>query len=131
MAKKLLYLVLVGVIVAAALAGVALLALSGWFLTGAARAGAGGVASVRAFNYLLPSAGIRGLAIARTLSRYGERLFGHRAALFALADLRPALFARLAASRSPSAQHSSENFSASSTVRCSGTRLASQRAPTS
>ena len=81
----------------AALAGVALLALSGWFLTGAAIAGAGGLASVRTFNYLLPSAGIRGLAIARTLSRYGERLFSHRAALFALADLRPALFARLAA----------------------------------
>lgn len=88
----------IGLAMVAALAGVALLALSGWFLTGAALAGAGGVASVRAFNYLLPSAGIRGLAIARTLSRYGERLFGHRAALFALADLRPALFARLAAS---------------------------------
>ncbi len=86
-----------GLAIVAALAGVALLALSGWFLTGAAIAGAGGIASVRAFNYLLPSAGIRGLAIARTLSRYGERLFSHRAALFALADLRPALFARLAA----------------------------------
>ena len=86
----------VGLTMIAALAGVALLALSGWFLTGAAIAGAGGIASVRAFNYLLPSAGIRGLAIARTLSRYGERLFSHRAALFALADLRPTLFARLA-----------------------------------
>lgn len=87
----------IGLAMIAALAGVALLALSGWFLTGAAIAGAGGMASVRAFNYLLPSAGIRGLAIARTLSRYGERLFSHRAALYALADLRPALFARLAA----------------------------------
>lgn len=87
----------IGLAMVAALAGVALLALSGWFLTGAAIAGAGGMASVRAFNYLLPSAGIRGLAIARTLSRYGERLFSHRAALFALADLRPTLFARLAA----------------------------------
>lgn len=86
----------IGLAMVAALAGVALLALSGWFLTGAAIAGAGGMASVRAFNYLLPSAGIRGLAIARTLSRYGERLFSHRAALFALADLRPTLFARLA-----------------------------------
>ena len=80
----------------AAVAGVALLALSGWFLTGAAIAGASGIASVRAFNYLLPSAGIRGLAIARTLSRYSERLYSHRAALFALADLRPTLFAKLA-----------------------------------
>ena len=89
--------VAIGLAMVAALAGVALLALSGWFLTGAAIAGAGGMVSVRAFNYLLPSAGIRGLAIARTLSRYGERLFSHRVALFALADLRPALFARLAA----------------------------------
>lgn len=83
--------------VLAAAAGVALLAVSGWFLTGAAMAGAGGVAAARGFNYLLPSAAIRAFAVVRTLGRYGERLFSHRAALFALADLRPALFARLAA----------------------------------
>ncbi|NLR71386.1 ATP-binding cassette domain-containing protein [Novosphingobium sp. ERN07] len=80
----------------AALAGVGLLAISGWFLTGAALAGAGGVVAVQAFNYLLPSAGIRGLAIMRTLARYFERLLGHRDALRGLADLRPRLFARLA-----------------------------------
>ncbi|MDE2410181.1 MAG: ATP-binding cassette domain-containing protein [Sphingomonadales bacterium] len=80
----------------AAVAGVGLLAISGWFLTGAALAGAGGMAAVQAFNYLLPSAAIRGLAIVRTLGRYGERLLGHRAALFVLAELRPRLFARLA-----------------------------------
>jgi len=45
----------------------------------------------------LPSAGLRGFAIARTAGRYGERLFGHRAAFHALAALRPALFAGLAA----------------------------------
>ncbi|MBU3992699.1 MAG: ATP-binding cassette domain-containing protein [Alphaproteobacteria bacterium] len=82
--------------IAAALAGVALVAISGWFLTGAALAGAGGFAAVQAFNYLLPSAGIRGFAIVRTLARYFERLLGHRAALLTLADLRPRLFARLA-----------------------------------
>ena len=80
----------------AAITGVALVAISGWFLTGAALAGAGGIVAVQAFNYLLPSAGIRGLAIARTLSRYFERLLGHRAALLTLADLRPKIFARLA-----------------------------------
>lgn len=80
----------------AAVTGVALVAISGWFLTGAALAGAGGIVAVQAFNYLLPSAGIRGLAIARTLSRYFERLLGHRAALLALADLRPQIFSRLA-----------------------------------
>ncbi|GGN47731.1 ABC transporter ATP-binding protein [Novosphingobium indicum] len=83
--------------VLAAVAGVGLLAVSGWFLTGAAIAGASGVAAARGFNYLLPSAGIRAFAIVRTLGRYGERLFSHRAAFFALADVRPALFARLAA----------------------------------
>lgn len=81
----------------AALAAVALLAVSGWFLTGAALAGLGGTAAVKAFNYLIPSAAIRGLAIVRTLARYGERLFSHQAMLFALADVRTRLFARLIA----------------------------------
>lgn len=75
-----------------------LLGLSGWFLAGAALAGSAGPAAVQAFNYLLPSAGMRGLAILRTAGRYGERLFGHRAAFAALAELRPALFAGIAAS---------------------------------
>jgi ATP-binding cassette subfamily C protein CydC len=80
-----------------AAAATLLLGLSGWFLAGAALAGSTGAAAVWAFNYLLPSAGLRGLAIARTAGRYGERLFSHRAAFRALAALRPALFAGLAA----------------------------------
>ena len=82
---------------ATAAATTLLLGLSGWFLAGAALAGAGGPIAVRAFNYLLPSAGLRGLAILRTAGRYGERVFGHQAAFRALAALRPALFAGLAA----------------------------------
>ncbi|TAJ73384.1 MAG: ATP-binding cassette domain-containing protein [Phenylobacterium sp.] len=82
---------------ATAAATTLLLGLSGWFLAGAALAGAAGPAAVWAFNYLLPSAGLRGLAIVRTAGRYGERLFSHRAAFQALAALRPALFAGLAA----------------------------------
>lgn len=89
--------------IAAGLSAVSLLALSGWFLTGAALAGAAGSAAVLAFNYLIPSAAIRGLAILRTVSRYGERLLGHRAALFAMADLRGMLFSRLAAQDSRTA----------------------------
>ena len=92
-----------GDLLIAAMAGAAtaaaatwLLGLAGWFLAGATLAGAGGPAAVQAFNYLLPSAGLRGLAIARTAGRYGERLFGHRAAFHSLAALRPALFAGLA-----------------------------------
>lgn len=78
-------------------ASVMLLGLSGWFITGAALAGAGGLAVVQGFNYLLPAATIRMLAIVRTGSRYAERVSSHAAALKALAQLRPLLFARLAA----------------------------------
>ena len=74
---------------------VALLGLSGWFLTAAAVAGASGVAATQAFNYVLPSAFIRLFAIGRTVLRYGERVSGHAAALRAMATLRPALFSRI------------------------------------
>ncbi|ATP20446.1 MULTISPECIES: ATP-binding cassette domain-containing protein [Sphingobium] len=89
--------------VIAALAGIALLALAGWFLTAAAMAGAAGTVAVQAFNYLVPSAAIRLLAILRTVSRYGERLWSHRAALEAMGGLRASLFARLAAQDSRTA----------------------------
>lgn len=73
-------------------AAVGLLGLSGWFIAGAALAGLGGAAAAQAFNYLLPSALIRLLAILRTGARYIERISGHEAALKALARLRPQLF---------------------------------------
>lgn len=80
-------------------ASVALLALSGWFLAGAALAGAAGAAAAHGFNFLLPSACIRLLAILRTGARYVERVSGHEAALRALAAVRSALFRALAAAR--------------------------------
>ena len=60
-----------------AAASVLLLGLSGWFITAAALAGASGIVAAQAFNYMLPSAGIRLLAIVRTGARYGERLASH------------------------------------------------------
>lgn len=81
----------------AAFSGIALLGLAGWFIVGAALAGAAGIAAVQAFNYLLPSAAIRLLAITRTITRYGERYQGHKAALSALAGFRVALFHTLMA----------------------------------
>ncbi|MXP29116.1 ATP-binding cassette domain-containing protein [Porphyrobacter algicida] len=81
----------------AAVSSILLLAISGWFLTAAALAGAAGAATAYGFNYLIPSAMIRLLAILRTVSRYGERLWSHQAALFAMAGLRGRLFARLVA----------------------------------
>lgn len=83
--------------VGAMLAGAVLLALSGWFLAGTALAGAAGASAALAFNYMLPSALIRLLAIGRTAGRYLERLMTHSAALRTLARLRPALFARFCA----------------------------------
>ncbi|WP_369061674.1 ATP-binding cassette domain-containing protein [Caulobacter sp. 73W] len=83
--------------VVAAVAAVVLLGLSGWFITGAAMAGVAGLAAAHMFNFLLPSAMIRLLAILRTAFRYLERLQGHQAALGALAAIRPRLFAGLAA----------------------------------
>ena len=86
--------------VCAAVVGAAstlLLGVSGWFLTGAALAGAAGLGAAHTFNVLLPSATIRLLAILRTAARYGERLSGHAAALRSLAAIRPVLFSSLAA----------------------------------
>lgn len=83
--------------IAVAAASVLLLGVSGWFITAAAVAGAGGAAAVMAFNYLVPSAAIRGLTILRTVGRYGERYYAHAAAMRALAALRAALFRAVAA----------------------------------
>jgi ATP-binding cassette subfamily C protein CydC len=81
-----------GVILAwlSALAGIALLGLSGWFITAAGLAGA--TAGAIAFNVFLPSAGVRLLALGRTASRYGERVVTHDATLAVLAALRERLF---------------------------------------
>ena len=66
--------------------GVALLALSGWFITAAAAAGLIGMGAV--FNFFTPSAMVRLLALGRTAARYGERLTTHEATLRALSALR-------------------------------------------
>jgi len=74
-------------------AAIALLGLSGWFITAAALAGAGLLLGLDLFT---PSAGIRAAALLRTLARYGERVLGHEAVLRVLADLRSASFAAIA-----------------------------------
>ncbi|WP_439124784.1 amino acid ABC transporter ATP-binding/permease protein [Marivita sp.] len=66
--------------------GVALLALSGWFITAAAAAGMVGLGTL--FNVFAPSAMVRFLALGRTAARYGERLTTHDATLRALSNLR-------------------------------------------
>lgn len=49
-------------------ASIGLLTLSGWFLAATAIAGVGTL-----FNFFYPSAGVRGLAIGRTVARYFEK----------------------------------------------------------
>jgi ATP-binding cassette subfamily C protein CydC len=68
-------------------AGIGLLSLSGWFLSAAAVAGLI-PATAHAFNYFTPGAGVRLLSLARTLSRYAERLATHEATFQLLTRLR-------------------------------------------
>lgn len=74
-----------------AVAGMALLGLSGWFITATSIAGLQ-ASSALMFDVFGPSAGIRLLAIGRTGSRYAERLVTHDATFAALADIRVRLF---------------------------------------
>lgn len=73
------------------LAGMALLGISGWFITATAIAGLSTATAVM-FDVFAPAAAIRLLAIGRTGARYGERLATHDAALTLLAGLRERLF---------------------------------------
>ena len=68
------------------IAGIALLGLSGWFITAAGLAGLAGLGI--AFDVFRPSAGVRFLALGRTAARYGERMLTHDATLRSLARLR-------------------------------------------
>ncbi|WP_137170137.1 amino acid ABC transporter ATP-binding/permease protein [Marinomonas sp. FW-1] len=72
--------------IAATLAGVGLLGLSGWFISAAGLATAMGVGIF--FNYLTPGAIVRGLAILRTAGRYGEQVTAHNHLLGLLRILR-------------------------------------------
>jgi ATP-binding cassette subfamily C protein CydC len=73
------------------LANIALLSVSGWFISAMAAAGIAGVS----MNYFTPAGVIRFLAILRTAGRYGERLVTHNATLLVLSELRTWFFNRL------------------------------------
>ncbi|QQD22718.1 ATP-binding cassette domain-containing protein [Oceanospirillaceae bacterium ASx5O] len=88
---------LLGILLAVitAFAGIALLAVSGWFISAAALAGLT-VATAAVFNFFAPGAMVRGLSIARTAGRYGERLTSHEATFRLISQLRALVFRRLA-----------------------------------
>ncbi|TCS40802.1 ATP-binding cassette domain-containing protein [Reinekea marinisedimentorum] len=80
--------------------GIILLALSAWFIAACAVAGHAGV--LAGFNYIIPAAVIRFLAIVRIFSSYFEKYAGHLSLLADLKDIRYRLL--------------SSNFSASNYV---------------
>jgi ATP-binding cassette, subfamily C, bacterial CydCD len=68
-------------------AAIGLLCLSGWFLAASALAGVH-AATAQAFNFFYPSVAVRLLAMARTVTRYGERIVSHDATFRILETLR-------------------------------------------
>jgi ATP-binding cassette subfamily C protein CydC len=79
-----------------AFASIALLTLSGWFISASAIAGLAAIdGNALAFNFMLPAAQIRALAITRTLGRYGERVVTHEATFRVLAGIRSWFFQQL------------------------------------
>lgn len=92
--KRHFWLLTLGVVLAIVtlLASIGLITLSGWFLSASAVVGVSGLYS---FNYMLPAAGVRGAAIARTAGRYFERLVSHDATFRVLQHLRVSTFSKL------------------------------------
>lgn len=78
----------------ALLASICLLALSGWFLSATALAGLS-LMTAQTFNFFTPGAGVRGLSIMRTATRYFERLVNHDATFRLLSRLRVSCYAKL------------------------------------
>lgn len=78
------------------MAGLALLGLSGWFITASALTG---IALALGFparlDVYVPGGGIRFFALVRTVARYIERLYNHNTVLTLLADLRYRVFGYL------------------------------------
>lgn len=77
-----------------ALSSIALLSLSGWFISSAAFAGLTLITATH-FNYFIPAASIRFLALIRILSRYFDRTINHDYTFRILANLRTWFYAQL------------------------------------
>lgn len=80
-----------------AMFGLALLGLSGWFITATAVVGASMTLGVMmVLDIYVPGGGIRFFALGRTVARYLERVYNHDSVLRQLAMLRQQLFQGLA-----------------------------------
>lgn len=81
-----------------AFSGVALLALSGWFITATALSGLALAAGIAfRFDMYMPGSGIRFFALSRTAGRYIERIYNHDTILRLISTYRLTLFKSLAA----------------------------------
>nr|WP_315263659.1 ATP-binding cassette domain-containing protein [Moraxella osloensis] len=78
-----------------ALSAIGLLMTSGWFISAAAMAGMLALGS-HSFNYLVPAAIIRVMAMVRTAGRYGEMMVSHHAVFGLLQRLRVRFFTQFA-----------------------------------
>lgn len=78
-----------------ALSVIGLLMTSGWFISAAAMAGMVALGS-HSFNYLVPAAIIRVMAMVRTAGRYGEMMVSHHAVFGLLRRLRVRFFTQFA-----------------------------------
>ncbi|BFN02161.1 cysteine/glutathione ABC transporter ATP-binding protein/permease CydC [Moraxella sp. K23] len=90
---KLLIAALLGIMTALSVIG--LLMTSGWFISAAAMAGMVALGS-HSFNYLVPAAIIRVMAMVRTAGRYGEMMVSHHAVFGLLQRLRVRFFNQFA-----------------------------------
>jgi len=78
------------------LSGVALLGLSGWFITASALTGIALALGLSVtLDVYVPGGGIRFFALSRTVSRYVERVYNHNSVLTLLAELRFHVFGQL------------------------------------
>ncbi len=89
-----------------AISGVALLLLSGWFITATGLVGISlSLGIVVLFDMYMPGSGIRFFALSRTVSRYVERLYNHNTILKLVAVFRGELFGRLLRLNYNASQH--------------------------
>ncbi len=77
-----------------AISSIALLSLSGWFISAAAFAGLS-IATASVFNYFLPAGMIRFLALIRIASRYADRVINHHYTFKILTQLRVWFYEKL------------------------------------
>lgn len=87
---------IIGILLSLALAfsSIALLTLSGWFISAAAFAGLAATSAI-VFNYFIPASMIRLLAFIRILSRYGDRVINHDVTFRILSRLRVWFYEKL------------------------------------